>query len=134
MTSVNKVILLGRLGKDPESRTLENGTMVTTFSVATSETWKDKNTGEKKENTTWHNVVAWRRVGEIAAKYLKKGGQVYLEGKLTTRSYEKDGGTKYVTEVNADNLVLLGSSGQPQTQPEPAGASSNGKSNDDLPF
>lgn len=137
MSSVNKVILLGRLGKDPESKSLENGTVVTTFSVATSESWKDKTTGEKKETTTWHNVVAWRSVGEIAAKYLKKGSQVYLEGKLTSRSYEdKTGVTKYVTEINVSDLTLLGNPGQAQgNKPEPAGVISNGTdSSDDLPF
>lgn len=133
MSSVNKTILLGRVGKDPESRTLENGSTVANFSMATSETYKDKNTGEKKEVTEWHNIVAWGKVGEIAAKYLKKGSQVYVEGKLRTRSYEKDSITRYVTEVRIDELTLLGNPGQAQTNPEPAGVGSNGKS-DDLPF
>lgn len=104
----NLVILLGRVGKDPEIRTLENGSMVATFSVATSESWKDKTTGEKKEVTDWHSVVAWRGLAEIASKYLKKGSQVYIEGKMKTRSWEKDGVTRYTTEVLADNMTLIG--------------------------
>lgn len=106
--SVNKVIILGRLGKDPESRTLENGNAVCNFTVATSEIYKDKVTGEKKETTDWHNVVLWRGLAETATKFLKKGDQVYIEGKIRTRSWEKDGVTRYTTEIIGDNLNLIG--------------------------
>lgn len=108
MSGVNKAIILGRLGKDPEVRHLENGTTVANFSVATSETWKDKN-GEKQENTEWHNCVAWKKTAEIIEKYIKKGDQIYIEGKLQTRSWEKDGDTRYITEIVINNLVMLGS-------------------------
>ncbi|MBI1768714.1 MAG: single-stranded DNA-binding protein [Bacteroidetes bacterium] len=109
MSGVNKVILLGRLGKDPESRTLESGTMVVNFTLATSEVYKDRTTGERKEITDWHNVVLWRGLAETASKYLHKGDQVYIEGKMRTRSWEKDGVTRYTTEVIGDNMTLVGS-------------------------
>lgn len=108
MSGVNKAIIIGHLGGDPEVRNLENGTAVATFSVATSESWKDKATGEKKEQTEWHRCVAWKGLAEIAAKYLKKGSQVYCEGRLRTRSWEKDGITRYATEIICDNMTLLG--------------------------
>lgn len=116
MSGVNKVILVGRLGKDPEVRNLENGATVANFTMATSETYKDKTTGDRKEITEWHNVVLWRGLADIAAKYLHKGDQVYIEGKLRTRSWEKDGVTRYTTEIVGDNMTLLGS--------KPGGASS----------
>lgn len=103
---VNKVILLGNLGKDPVVRRLENGTPVATFSIATSETYKDKE-GNKQSKTEWHNIVLWRGLAEIAEKYLKKGDKVYVEGKLTTRSYEQEGVTKYLTEIVGENMTLL---------------------------
>jgi len=109
MSGVNKVILLGRLGKEPESRTLESGTMVVNFTLATSEVYKDRVTGERKEVTDWHNVVLWRGLAETASKYLHKGDQVYIEGKMRTRSWEKDGVTRYTTEVIGDNMTLIGS-------------------------
>jgi single-strand DNA-binding protein len=109
MSGVNKVILVGRLGKDPEVRNLENVATVANFSVATSETYKDKTTGEKKEVTEWHNVVLWRTLAEVAAKYLHKGDLVYIEGKLRTRSWEKEGVTRYTTEIVGDNMTMLGS-------------------------
>jgi single-strand DNA-binding protein len=112
MASVNKVILVGHLGKDPESRTIPNGNTVTNFSIATSEKWTDKETGEKKEKTEWHNIVCWGRVGEIAAKYLNKGSLVYVDGKLETQKYEdQDGITKYTTKVNVFQLQMLSSNG-----------------------
>lgn len=141
MAGVNKVIILGRVGKDPEIRNLENGTSVATFSVATSETWKDKTTGEKKEHTDWHNIVLWRGLADIAAKYVHKGDQIYIEGKMRTRSWEKDGITRYTTEIIGDQMNLLGgkpsdrseqssqSSGQQESAP--SGGSS---SIDELPF
>jgi len=109
MSGVNKVILVGRLGKDPEVRTLENGAVVANFTMATSEVYRDKTTGERKENTEWHNIVLWRNPAEVAAKYLKKGDQCYIEGKLRTRSWVKEGVTRYTTEVVGDTLTLLGS-------------------------
>src|SRR5687767_8945649 len=111
MSGVNKVILVGRLGKEPEVRNLDNGAVVANFSIATSESYKDKTTGEKKEVTEWHNIVLWRGLAEIAQKYVHKGDLVYIEGKLRTRSWEKDGVTRYTTEVVADNMTMLGSKG-----------------------
>ena len=111
MSGVNKVILVGRLGKDPEVRNLDSGATVANFTIATSESYKDKTTGEKKEITEWHNVVLWRGLAEIAQKYLHKGDLVYVEGKLRTRSWEKEGITRYTTEVVADNMTMLGSRG-----------------------
>ena len=107
MSGVNKVILVGRLGKDPEVRNLENGVTVTNFSVATSESYKDKTTGDRKEVTEWHNIVLWRGLADIAAKYLHKGDMVYIEGKLRTRSWEKEGVTRYTTEIVGDNMTML---------------------------
>ena len=109
--SVNKVILLGHLGKDAETRFTPSGAAVTNFTVATNRRWKDQQTGEWKEETDWHNVVLWR--AENLANYLTKGKQVYVEGKLKTRSYEdKDGNKRYVTEVMADDVLLLGGRGE----------------------
>lgn len=111
MAGINKVILVGNLGRDPEVRHLESGTAVATFSLATSETYKDRNSGEKKTVTEWHNVVLWRGLAEIAEKYLHKGDQVYIEGKLRTRQWEKEGVTRYSTEIVGDNMTMLGSRG-----------------------
>jgi single-strand DNA-binding protein len=111
MSGVNKVILVGRLGKDPEVRNLENGATVANFTIATSESYKDKTTGDKKEVTEWHNIVLWRGLAEISQKYLHKGDLVYIEGKLRTRSWEKEGVTRYTTEVVADNMTMLGTKG-----------------------
>lgn len=106
--SVNKVILIGNLGKDPEVRHLENGAVVANFPIATSETYKDKATGERRENTDWHNIVLWRGLAEVAGKYLKKGQKIYVEGKLKTRSWQdKDGSTRYTTEVVGDEMTML---------------------------
>ncbi|MDH5474408.1 MAG: single-stranded DNA-binding protein [Cyclobacteriaceae bacterium] len=114
MSGVNKVILVGRLGKDPEVRHLESGVGVANFSVATSEVYKDRNTGERKEVTEWHNVVLWRGLADVAEKYLKKGDMVYVEGKLRTRSWEKDNVTRYTTEVVGDNMTMLSTKGSNQ--------------------
>lgn len=144
MAGVNKVILVGNLGKDPEVRYLEGGVAVANFSIATSETYKDKN-GNKVESTEWHNIVMWRGLAEVAEKYLKKGMQVYIEGKLRTRSWDdKDGHKRYTTEVLADNMVMLGkkdnNSGNQQSEsPAPPTAASDSSastnnSTDDLPF
>ncbi len=106
--SVNKVILIGNLGKDPEIRRLENGTAVGNFTLATSEIYTDKTTGEKKESTDWHDIVVWRNLAEISEKYLKKGFKVYVEGKLKKRSWQdKEGNTRYSTEVIADEMTIL---------------------------
>src|SRR6187401_2829922 len=107
MSGVNKVILIGRLGKEPEVRNLDNGNTVANFTMATSESYKDRTTGEKKEITEWHNVVLWRGLAEIAQKYVHKGDLIYIEGKLRTRSWEKDGVTRYTTEVVGDNMTML---------------------------
>ena len=107
--SVNKVILIGNLGKDPDVRHLENGATVANFPIATSENYKDRKTGEKVSQTEWHNIVVWRGLADITERYLKKGDKVYIEGKLRTRSWQdQDGNTKYTTEVVADNLTMLG--------------------------
>lgn len=104
--SINKVILVGRLGKDPEVRQTQNA-KVASFSLATTEKYKDAN-GQKKETTDWHNIVAWRGLANIAEKYLHKGDQIYVEGRLKTRSWESNGQTRYVTEVIADQFTMLG--------------------------
>ena len=109
--SVNKVILVGHLGKDAETKFTPSGTAKTTFSVATSRRWKDQQTGDWKEETDWHNIVLWR--SENLANYLLKGKQVYVEGRLTTRSYDdKDGNKRWITEVVADDVLLLGGRGE----------------------
>ncbi len=156
MAGVNKVILVGNLGKDPEIRHLENGRAVVNFPIATSETYKTRD-GEKVTKTEWHNVVLWTPLAEIAEKYLTKGSQLYVEGKLTTRSWDdKDGNKRYTTEVVGREMTLLGGrpsdnnggggyGGQEQSynqQPEAAAASSPKNTTvapaeteiDDLPF
>jgi single-strand DNA-binding protein len=107
--SVNKVILVGRLGKDPETRYMTNGEAVTNATLATSENWKDKS-GEKQEKTEWHNLVFYRRLAEVAGEYLKKGAQVYVEGKIQTRKYQtKEGQERYTTEIIVNEMQMLGS-------------------------
>ena len=109
---VNKVILVGNLGSDPETRYMPSGDAVTNISVATTESWKDKQTGEQKEKTEWHRVVMFRRLGEIAAEYLRKGSQVYIEGKLRTNKWkDRDGNDRYTTEIIADEMQMLGGRG-----------------------
>ena len=113
MSGVNKVILIGRLGKDPEIRYTPSGVAVATFVIATSEEWKDKSTGEKKERTEWHRIEAWRRLGEICGEYLHKGKEVYVEGRLRTDSWEdRDGNKRYTTKVVAQTMQMLGSAGK----------------------
>jgi single-strand DNA-binding protein len=108
--SVNKVILIGNLGRDAETKFTPSGQARTTFSIATTRQWRDRQTGENKEQTDWHNIVAWGK--ERVAEYLKKGKHIYVEGRLTTRSYENnEGKTQYITEVVADDIVLLGGGG-----------------------
>lgn len=138
---VNKVILIGNLGKDPEARSTASGTAVTSCSIAVSESWKDKDTGEKKEKTEWVSLVFWGRLAEIAGQYLKKGSKVYVEGKLQTRKWQdKNGNDRYTTEVNCHDLQMLdGKPGSERTerQPERAAASANAEKSfedDDIPF
>lgn len=140
MASLNKVLIIGNLGRDPESRSMPNGDTVTNIAVATTESWKDKETGEKRELTEWHRVVFYRKVAEIARDYLKKGSQVYLEGTLKTRKWtDKDGSERYTTEIVCDEMKMLGkregsgdstgnNGGQsrPAAAPRPAQASQGG--------
>lgn len=114
--SVNKCILVGNLGKDPELRYTGSGTAVCNFSLATTENYKDRD-GNKQEKTEWHNIVIWRQLAEIAGKYLTKGKQVYLEGKIQTRSYDdRDGNKRYITEIVVDEMQMLGRVGDSQGQ------------------
>jgi single-strand DNA-binding protein len=109
---INKVIIVGNLGQDPETRYMPSGPAVTNFTVATNESWKDKQTGEQKERTEWHRVSMFNRLAEVAAEYLRKGSQVYIEGKLRTRKWQgKDGNDRYTTEIIADEMQMLGGRG-----------------------
>ncbi len=140
--SVNKVILLGHLGADPEVRYTQGGTAVANLRIATNESYNDKNSGERIEKTEWHRVVAWGKLAEIVGQYLTKGRQVYVEGQLQTRQWQdKDGNTRYSTEVRASDLVMLGGgerrgSGGPTEEPQfaHAGGDAPPPSDDDLPF
>lgn len=118
--SVNKVILVGNVGKDPEVRYLDNNVAVAKFSLATSETYKNRN-NEKVTNTEWHNIVLWRAQAEFAEKYIKKGSQLYIEGKIQNRSYnDKDGNKKYITEITGDTVQLLGRKSDSNEPPAPS--------------
>jgi single-strand DNA-binding protein len=143
--SLNKVLLIGNLGKDPELRYTPGGVPVASFSIATNESWKDQD-GNLQERTEWHNIVAWRKLAEICGEYLKKGKKVYIEGRIQTRSYDdkNTGAKRYITEIVADNMIMLdggvgmrsetggNSSSAPSVSPE---SSEPGKStDDDLPF
>ena len=109
---INKVIIVGNLGQDPETRYMPSGAAVTNFTVATNESWKDKQTGEQKDRTEWHRVAMFNRLAEIAAEYLRKGSQVYIEGKLRTRKWQgQDGNDRYTTEIIADEMQMLGGRG-----------------------
>jgi single-strand DNA-binding protein len=133
MAGVNKVILVGHLGKDPEIRALEGGIKVANFTMATTETYKDKN-GDKKDVTEWHNVVFWGAIVSVIEKYLKKGSQIYIEGKIRYRSYEgKDGQKKYITEVLGNNMTMLGKKDSGGSSSGQAGGSGN-SDEEDLPF
>lgn len=136
---VNKVILIGNLGADPEVKEV-NGQKVASFSVATSESWKDKTSGEKKTATEWHNIIIWGALAGVVESYLKKGAQVYLEGKSTNRSWEHEGAKHYRTEIVCNSMKMLGgksegvkSNDPGPTQPEGPAAANNG-AEDDLPF
>ncbi|MCK4465190.1 MAG: single-stranded DNA-binding protein [Bacteroidales bacterium] len=142
--SINKVILVGNVGKDPEVRYLDSGVAVANFPFATSETYKNKN-GEKVTTTEWHNIVLWRGLAEVVEKYVKKGSQLYLEGKIRTRSWDdRDGNKRYTTEIIADTMQMLGrrsdESATPQPHDEEVPADEMNKENntteetDDLPF
>ena len=111
--ALNKVMLIGRLGADPEKRIPTPDFIVTNFFIATSEKWTDKETGEKQEKTEWHRIVAFKKLGEICAEHLTKGKQVFIEGKLRTRDYEKDGQVHYITEIVADKMEMLGPKDKP---------------------
>ena len=152
MRGVNKVILVGTLGRDPETKTFQNGGSLTQFSIATYESWTDKNTGERKEHTEWHRIVASNRLGEIAQQYLKKGSKVYIEGKLKTRQWtDQNGQERYTTEISANELQMLDSKGdsnyqqnqsqntqqgyaQPKPQAQPTAGGGTSDLDDDLPF
>jgi len=148
---INKVIIVGNLGQDPETRYMPNGKAVTNLRVATSESWKDKQTGEQREQTEWHSIVMYDRLAEIAAEYLRKGSQVFIEGKLRTRKWQdKEGRDRYTTEVQAFEMQMLGSrggaggggasrgaAGKPSREPAPeqaAPASDSDAFDDDIPF
>lgn len=144
--SLNKVMLIGNLGRDPEIRHLESGVVNSTFTLATSERYRDRTTGETKEQTEWHNIVCWRQLAEFTENYLKKGTQVYVEGKLRSRSYnDQNGNTRYITEIVADTIQLLGRKSDNNTaapaqaapvtaQPRPAVTKPIVDEGDDLPF
>ena len=139
MAGVNKVILVGNLGADPEIRYTADGTAVATFRIATSRKWTNKE-GERVVQTEWHRIVAWRRLGEICAQYLSKGKQVYVEGRLQTRSWEgKDGSKRWTTEIVAENLQMLGRAGDVMDVPDGAPAAQEDHEDktpldDDIPF
>ena len=134
MAGVNKVILIGNLGKDPEVKYLDSGVAVANFSLATTESYKNKE-GERVNQTEWHNIVLWRGLAEVAEKWLKKGSSVYIEGKIKTRKWEdKDGNTRYNTEILADNMTMLGGKKDSQENPiNPPQETASDKA-DDLPF
>lgn len=138
---INKVILIGNLGADPESRVMQNGTPVTNISIATSESWTDRNTNQKQEKTEWHRVVFYNRLAEVVSQYLRKGSKIYVEGKLRTRRWQDSTGVeRYMTEVIASEMQMLDSRGsgdghqqqghQPPSSPQPA----NMNFDDDVPF
>jgi len=130
VSSLNKVQLIGRLGAAPETRSMPNGSAVTNLRIATNESWKDRETGERKERAEFHNVVMFGRLAEVAAEYLRKGSQCYVEGKLRTRKWQdRDGNDRYTTEIVANELVMLG--GKRSEQPKQAEADDFG---DDIPF
>lgn len=141
--ALNKAMLIGNVGKNPDVRFIENsGVTTANFTLATTERYKDRITGELKEQTEWHNIVCWRNLAEIAEKYITKGSQIFVEGRIRTRSYkDKNGDTRYITEVVADNIQLLGRGGSEQQDRERRGQTAsrseegrNAGGNDDLPF
>jgi len=135
MASVNKVILVGNLGKDPESRFMSNGDAVTNITLATTDTWKDKN-GEKQEKTEWHQIVFYRKLAEIVSEYCRKGQSVYVEGRLETRKWtDKNGVERYTTQIIADQMKMLGSKQGTQERSAPAQDGTGfDDMDDDIPF
>lgn len=133
---INKMTLIGNLGKDPEMRTTTGGKKVATLTVATSESWKDSASGERMERTEWHRVVLWNRQAEVAEEYLRKGRQVYIEGPKRTRTYEENGQTKYIVEIIANELQLLGGRGDVagQSGPTYTDQQQNDAMDDDVPL
>jgi len=141
VNGVNHVIIIGNLGSDPDARYLPSGAAVTNFSVATSEQWKDKATGEKKERTEWHRCVCFGRQGEIAAQYLRKGSKVYVEGSIQTDKYEKDGQTRYSTQIKVKSFQMLDSRSESGAPPRPSAPQPQAQTpdtlddfDDDIPF
>ena len=140
MAGINKVIIVGHLGNDPEMRSMPNGEAVANISVATSEAWKDKNTGERREVTEWHRIVFYRKLAEICGQYLKKGAQVYIEGRLRTRKWQdQNGQDRYTTEIQGDVMQMLGTrpqsaDGANNPQPMPQQDASANAFDDSIPF
>lgn len=136
---LNEAKIIGHLGRDPETKTLPSGDAVTNFSIATTEKWKDKNTGEQKEATEWHRISMFGKLAEIAAKYLQKGSLVYVSGKLVTRKWTDNGVDKYSTEIKADTMKMLGGKQDSASAPAPQAAAApkpaaTGYTDDDIPF
>ena len=134
VSSMNKVILIGRLGQDPELKYTPNGSAMAKFSIATSEKWKNKDSGNQEVKTEWHNIVVWGKTAEFAGEWLKKGQLVSIEGKLQTRSWEQDGVKKYMTEIVADTITLLPSKGDVQESASQEQSFDDNEDDDDLPF
>ena len=140
MAGINKVIIVGHLGNDPEMRSMPNGEAVANISVATSEAWTDKNTGERREVTEWHRIVFYRKLAEICGQYLKKGAQVYIEGRMRTRKWQdQNGQDRYTTEIQGDVMQMLGTrpqsaDGANNPQPMPQQDASANAFDDSIPF
>ena len=132
-SGINKVILVGNLGQDPEVKFTAGGAAVTTLNIATSDSWKDKDSGMDKERTEWHRVVLWRRLAEIAGEYLKKGSKVYIEGQLQTRKWEQEGQTRYTTEIIARDMQFLDSRGNSNTSSTQKSSEMDDQSASDVP-
>jgi len=132
-SGINKVIIVGNLGQDPEIKYTAGGAAVTTLSIATSDSWKDKDSGMDQERTEWHRVVLWRRLAEIAGEYLKKGSKVYIEGQLQTRKWEQEGQTRYTTEIIARDMQFLDSKGSSNASSTQKGPEMNDQSAADVP-
>ena len=132
-SGINKVIIVGNLGQDPEIKFTAGGAAVTTLSIATSDSWKDKDSGMDQERTEWHRVVLWRRLAEIAGEYLKKGSKVYIEGQLQTRKWEQEGQTRYTTEIIARDMQFLDSRGSSNTSSTQKSSEMNDQSAADVP-
>ena len=143
-SGINKVIIVGNLGQDPEIKYTAGGAAVTTLSIATSDSWKDKDSGMDQERTEWHRVVLWRRLAEVAGEYLKKGSKVYIEGQLQTRKWEQEGQTRYTTEIIARDMQFLDSRGSSNNESTQKSSEMNDQSaaevpdsaidDDDIPF